>query len=129
MTAFMVCLLNNFTWSIFEYFVPFIESLKTTAIKESTISKNFSNSKLCINKTNKSTNLENTEEAFIDRDIPSKNLKRNVKIDGSPMTLVTFSLVSNSDRNEILRSGLVINNQKRAVTDCVNKDKLQIFYF
>ena len=82
MTAFMVCLLTTFTWSIFEYFLTFIESLKTTAIKESTL--HFSNSKLCINKTNKSTNLENTEEAFIDRDIPSKYLKRNVKNNGSP---------------------------------------------
>ena len=45
------------------------------------------------------------------------------------MTLVTFSLVSNSDKNELLRSGLVIKNQRRAVTDCINKDKLQMFYF
>ena len=44
------------------------------------------------------TTLEDNEEAFIYTDIPIKNLKKCTKVDGSAMTLVTFSLVNNSDR-------------------------------
>ena len=98
----------------------YIGSLKTTTIEESTLF--FSNSIVCINKINTSA-LEDVEEAFILRDIPIKNLKINVKVDGSPMTLA-FSLVSSSDRNELLKSGEVINNQTKAVRDYITQDKL-----
>ena len=40
------------------------------------------------------------------------------------MTLVTFSLVNNSDRYELVKSGLVINNEKEAVRDYINRDTL-----
>ena len=45
-------------------------------------------------------------------DIPIKNLKRNVKADGTPMTFVAFSLVNSSDMIGLLNSGLVVNNIK-----------------
>ena len=57
-------------------------------------------------------------------DIPIKNLKRCTKADGSAMTLVTFSSVNNSDRYELVKSGLVINNEKEAVRDDINRDTL-----
>ena len=67
--------------------------------------------------------MEDIEEAFIRKYIPIKNLKRNVKTDGLPMTSpmpspmtspmtslmtspVTFSTVSSLDRTEPLKSGL-----------------------
>ena len=40
------------------------------------------------------------------------------------MTLVTFELVNNSNRSEFLKGGLSINNQKKAVRDYINRDKL-----
>ena len=40
------------------------------------------------------------------------------------MTLVTFSLVNNSDRYELVKSGLVINNEKETVRDYINRDTL-----
>ena len=84
---------------------------KHITIEEST--NIFSNSTLCLNEINATTTLEDIEEAFIYRDIPIKNLKRCTKADGTAMTLVTFSLVNNSDRSELLKGGLVINNQKK----------------
>ena len=61
---------------------------------------------------NISTTQEDIEEAFIQRGILIRNLKRNLKADEYPVTLVTFSLVCNSDRTELLKSGLIISNQK-----------------
>ena len=95
---------------------------KHITIEEST--NNFHNSTLCINKVNIATTLEDIEQAFIYRDIPIKNLKRCTKADGSSMTLITFNLVNSSDRPELLRGGLSINNQKKAVRDYINRDKL-----
>ena len=40
------------------------------------------------------------------------------------MTLITFSLVNSSDRAELLKSGLVINNQRKTVRDYINPDRL-----
>ena len=88
-------------------------------------SNTFSNSTLCINKVNTTTTLEDIEEAFIYRDIPIKNLKRCTKADGTSMTLVTFELVNNSDRSELFKGGLSINNQKKAVRDYINRDKIK----
>ena len=84
----------------------------------------FTNSTLCLNKINVSTTLEGIEEAFIYRDIAIKNLKRCTKADGIEMTVVTFSLINNSDRSELVKGGLVINNKKKAVTDYTNRDRL-----
>ena len=95
---------------------------KHITIEEST--HNFYNSALCINKVSITTTLEDIEEAFVYRDIPIKNLKRCLKADGSPMTLITFNLSNNSDRSELLRGGITINNQKKAVRDYINRDKL-----
>ena len=89
-------------------------------IEEST--NNFHNSPLCINKVSIATTLEDIEEAFIYRDIPTKNLKRCTKADGSFMTLITFNLIQ--DRPELLKEGLSINNKKKAVRDYINRDKL-----
>ena len=72
----------------------------------------FSNSTFCLNEINVSTTLEDIVEAFIYRDIPIKSLKKCTEALGTAMTLVTFSLVNNSDRTELLKSGLVINNKK-----------------
>ena len=63
---------------------------------------------------------------FIYRDIPIKNLKRCTKTDGSSMTRITFNLVNSSDRPELLRGRLSINNKKKAVRDYINRDKLLI---
>ena len=83
----------------------------------------FSNSTFCLNKINVSTTLEDIVEAFIYRDIPIKSLKKCTEALGTAMTLVTFSLVYNSDRTELLKSGLVINNKKTAVRDFINQDR------
>ena len=83
---------------------------KHITIEEST--NNFHNSTLCINKVNIATTLEDIEQAFIYKDIPITNLKRCTKADGSSMTLITFNLVNSSDRPELLRGGLSINNKK-----------------
>ena len=40
------------------------------------------------------------------------------------MTLVTFSLVNNSDRSELLKGCLVINNKRKAVRDYINRERL-----
>ena len=95
---------------------------KHVSIEESTTS--FSNSTLCLNKINTTTTLEDIEDAFIYNDIPIKNLKRCTKADGSAMTLVTFSLVNSSDRPELLKNGLTNNNQKKAVRDYINRERL-----
>ena len=68
------------------------------------------------------TILEDIEEAFIYRDIPIKNFKRCTKVDWWAMNLVTFSLINNSDRSEWVKSGLVINNEKKAVRDYINRE-------
>ena len=72
--------------------------------------------------------MEDIEEAFIYKDIPTKNLKGNVRADGTPTTLVTFSVVNSSDRTELLKSGLVVNN-KKAVIVYINRDKLVDKFF
>ena len=86
---------------------------KHITIEEST--NNFHNSTLCINKVNIATTLEYIVQAFIYRDIPIKNLKRCTKADGYSLTLITFNLVDSSDRPELLRGGLSINNKKKPV--------------
>ena len=83
----------------------------------------FSNSTLHINKVNTTATLEDIEDVFIYRDIQIKNLKRCTKADGATMTLVTFELVNNSDRSELLKGGLSINNQKKAIRNYINQDK------
>ena len=94
---------------------------KHISTEEST--NNFHNSTLCINKVSITTTSEDIEEAFIYRDIPIKNLKICTKVDGSSMTLITFNLVNNSDRPELLKGGGSINN-KKAVRYYINRDKL-----
>ena len=42
----------------------------------------------------------------------------------SSMTLITFNLVNNSDRPELLKGGILVNNQKKAVRGYINRDKL-----
>ena len=111
-------LINDFAFSSAIYRL----TKKHVSIEESTSS--FSNSTLCLNKINVTTTLEDVEDAFIYRDIPIKNLKSCTKADGSAMTLVTFSLVNSSDMPELLKNGLVINNQKRAVRDYINRERL-----
>ena len=95
---------------------------KHITVEEAT--NTFSNSTLCINKINTATTLEDIEEAFIYRQITIKNLKRCTKADATAMTLETFASVNNSDRSELLKGGLSINNQKKAVRDYINRDKL-----
>ena len=95
---------------------------KHITTEEST--NNFHNSTLCINKVSIATTLEDIEEAFIYRDILIKNLKRHTKVDGSPMTLITFNLVNSSERPGLMRGRLSINNKKKAVRDYINHDKL-----
>ena len=60
---------------------------------------------------NTSTPLEDVEEAFIHRDIPIKNRKRNVKADGTPITLINFSLLHSSGRIELLKSRFAIQQE------------------
>ena len=38
--------------------------------------------------------------------------------------LITFSLVNSSDKAELLKSGLVTNNQRKTVRDYINRDRL-----
>ena len=64
---FSVCLLN--TKSFFHGLIPFFISTKTF------------------------TTLKDIVEVFFHRNIPIKHLKRNMKANSSPGTLVTFSLV------------------------------------
>ena len=92
---------------------------KHITIEEST--NIFHNSTLCINKVSIAATFEDIEEAFIYRDIPIKNLKICAKADGSSMTLITSNLVSNSDRPELLKGGLSINNNQN---NYINRDKL-----
>ena len=73
---------------------------------------NFHNSILCISKDSITTTLEDIEEAFIYRDIPVQNIKRCTKSDGYSMTLIIFNLVNNSDRPDLLKGGISINNKK-----------------
>ena len=82
---------------------------KHITVEEST--NTFTNSTLCLNKINIATPLENFEEVFIYRDRPIKSLKRCTKADGSAITLATFSLINNSDRSDLVKSGLVINSE------------------
>ena len=42
------------------------------------------------------------------------------------MNLVTFSLINNSDRSEWVKSGLVINNEKKAVRDYINREQINL---
>ena len=61
-----------------------------------------------MNEINTSTTLEEIEEAFIYKDISIKNLNRNLKTDVTPMTLVTFSIFTSSNRAEVLKTGLAV---------------------
>ena len=84
----------------------------------------FLNTLFFLNKISTSTTLEDIEQAFIYRDVSIKNLKRNVKAHASPITLVTFLSVSGSDKTEILKTGLVVKNEKKPTKDYINRDKL-----
>ena len=42
------------------------------------------------------------------------------------MTPITFSLVDTSDRTDLLKSGLIINEQRKAVRDYIIGDRLVI---
>ena len=110
-------LMNNFAFSSTIYKI----TKNHITIQESTSS--FSNSILCLNKINTSTALEDIEEAFIHRDIPIKILKKR-----ESRRLVNdisdFLLVSSSYRTQLLKGGLVIKNQKKAVRDYINQYKL-----
>ena len=77
-------------------------------------------STLCINKVNTSITLEDIEEAFIYEDIPIKNLKRCTRADSTAMTLVMFDLVSLEDKSTLLKNGILINNQIKAMRDHIN---------
>ena len=66
----------------------------------------FHNSTLGINKVSITTTLEDIEEAIIYRDVQVKNLKRCTKADWPTMTLLTFNLVNNSDRPELLKGNI-----------------------
>ena len=66
----------------------------------------FHNSTLGINKVSITTTLEDIEEAIIYRDVQVKNLKRYTKADWPTMTLLTFNLVNNSDRPELLKGNI-----------------------
>ena len=79
---------------------------KHITMEEST--NTFHNSTLCINKVSITTTLEDIEKAIIYRDIQVKNLKRCAKADWSAMTLITFILVNNSDRPELLKGNINI---------------------
>ena len=46
------------------------------------------------------------------------------KTDRSSMTLITFNLVNNSDRLELLKGGISVNNKKKVVRYYINRDKL-----
>ena len=76
---------------------------KHITIEEST--NTFHNCTLSINKVSITATLEDIEEAFIHRGVPIKNLKRCTKADGPAMTSITFNLVNNSDRPELLKGG------------------------
>ena len=40
------------------------------------------------------------------------------------MNLITFNLVNNSDRLELLKGGISVNNKKKVVRYYINRDKL-----
>ena len=105
-------LMNNFAFS--NAFYRITKEHITT--KKSTHS--FSNSIPCLNKINTSTSLEDIEGAFIYRDIPIKNRKRNAKANGLPRTLMTFSLVRSSDRTELLKSRFA--KQQENISELIN---------
>ena len=81
---------------------------------------NLSNSTLRFNKVNTAITLEDIEEAFIYRVIPIKNLKRCTRADRTAVSLIMFELVNNTDRTKLLKNGLSINNQNKAVRDYIN---------
>ena len=66
----------------------------------------FHNSTLDINKVSITTALEDIEEAIIYSDVQVKNLKRCTKAEWPTMTLLTFNLVNNSDRPELLKGNI-----------------------
>ena len=80
----------------------------------------FSSGELCINKVNTAITLEDTEETFIYKDIPIKNLKRCTRADDTAMTLVMFKLLSLEDKSKLLKNEISINNQSKAVKDHIN---------
>ena len=95
-------LINHYSFSSAIYRL----SNKHITIEEST--NTFHNCSVCINKASITTTLEDIEETFIYRDVSIKNLKRCTKADGSAMILITFNLVDNSDRPELLKGGISI---------------------
>ena len=91
-------------------------------VEESTNS--FSSSTFCIIKINIAIALEEIEEAFIYKDVPIKNLKRCTRADGTAMTLIMFELVNLKEKSKLLKNGMSINNQNKAVRDYINQEKL-----
>ena len=92
------------------------------AVEESTNLS--SNALLCLNKISISTTLEEVKQAFIQQDISFRNIKTCNEADGSPMTLIAFAVLDSSDRDELLKSGLVIKDQRNTVRDYINRDRL-----
>ena len=115
---FVAPLITNYAFSSAIYRL----TKKHITVEESTV--NFSNSTLCFNKVNTAITLEDIEEAFIYRVIPIKNMKRCTRADRRAMSLIMFELVNNADRTELLKNGLSINNQNKAVRDYINREKL-----
>ena len=77
---------------------------KHITMEEST--NTFHNSTLCINEVSITTTLEDIEKAIIIGMFPIKNLERCTKADWPAMTLLTFNLVNNSDRPELLKENI-----------------------
>ena len=84
----------------------------------------FSNSTLCMNKVNTAIKLEDIEDAFIYRDFPIKNLKRCTRADGTAMALIIFELVIIEEKSKLLKNGISVKNQNKAVSDYINREKL-----
>ena len=91
-------------------------------VEESTNS--FSNSTFFINKVNTAITLEDIEDSFIYRDIPIKNLKRCTRADGTAMALIIFELVIIEEKSKLLKNGISVKNQNKAVSDYINREKL-----
>ena len=94
-------LINEYTFSRALYRL----TKKHITIYHKKSTNTFSNSTLCLSKINITTTLEDLEEVFIYRYVPTKILKRYTKVDGTAVTLVTFSVVNSSDRIDLLKGG------------------------
>ena len=91
-------LINEYTFSSALYRLT--KKHITVYHKKST--NTFSNSTLGLSTI---TTLEDIKEVFICRYVPTKILKRYTKVDGTAVTLVTFSVVNSSDRIDLLKGG------------------------